>query len=263
MHPILFEIGSMKFYSYGFMIMMGAIAAFAYMSVQAKKQYGLSFEKSNSLFLYLLLAAVIGGKLFMIFEDPSHYLSKPSALLSPRGFVFYGSLLTAIPVMLWFFKKEKLPTLGMLDIMAVTACIVHMLGRQGCFLAGCCYGIPTDSHLAVAFHHPQTMARPIDVPLHPTQLYDSAQIFIIMIFLLWMKKRKQFEGQLFLLYLAIYAFGRSIIEIFRGDSARGFIIDNWLSNSQFISAVIILVVGYFYLKLRKRAELINRSKRKV
>jgi phosphatidylglycerol---prolipoprotein diacylglyceryl transferase len=263
MHPVIFEIGSFKIYSYGFLIMIGAIAAFIYMAFQAKKQYGLSFDKSNSLFLYLLLAAVIGGKLFMIFEDPSHYLSKPSALLSPRGFVFYGSLLTAIPVMLWFFKKEKLPALGMLDIMAVTACIVHMLGRQGCFLAGCCYGVPTDSPLAVVFHHPQTMARPIDIPLHPTQLYDSFQIFIILLFLLWMKKRKQFDGQLFLLYLALYAFGRSIIEVFRGDEARGYIIGNWLSNSQFISIVIVSVVGYFYFKLRRRAELINRSKRKV
>lgn len=263
MHPILFEIGSIKIYSYGFLIMIGAIAAFTYMSYQAKKQYGLSFDKSNSLFLYILIAAIVGGKLFMIFENPSQYLSKPSSLLSPRGFVFYGSLLSAIPVMLWFFRKEKLPTLGMLDIMAVTACIVHMIGRQGCFMAGCCYGIETDSALAVAFHHPQTMARPIGVPLHPTQLYDSFQIFLIMIFLLWMKTRKQFDGQLFLIYLALYALGRSIIEIYRGDSSRGFIIGEWLSNSQFISIVIIATVGYFYFRLKKRAELIQRSKRKT
>jgi phosphatidylglycerol---prolipoprotein diacylglyceryl transferase len=262
MHPVLFEIGSIKIYSYGFLIMIGALAAFTYMAVQAKKQYGLSFDKSNSLFLYLLIAAVVGGKLFMIFEDPALYLNNPSKLLSPRGFVFYGSLLTAIPVMLWFFKKEKLPVLGMLDIMAITACIVHMLGRQGCFLAGCCHGIPTDSALGVVFEDTASMARPLGVALHPTQLYDSLQIFLIMLFLIWMKNKKQFDGQLFLIYLALYAFGRSIVEIFRGDHSRGFIIDGWLSNSQFISIVMIVVVAYFYLKLKRKSELINRSRRK-
>ncbi len=259
MHPILFEAGSIKLYSYGVMIMIGAIAAFAYMCVQARKQYGMSFEQSNSLLLYVLLAAVIGGKLLVIFEEPSRYLSNPSALLSPSGFVFYGSLLAAIPVMLWFFRKEKLPALGMLDIMAVTACIVHMLGRLGCFLAGCCYGLPTDGRLAVSFQHPQTMARPVDVPLHPTQLYDSAQIFIIMIFLLWLKRHKRFDGQMFLLYLMLYALGRSIIEEFRGDGVRGFVIDAWLSNAQFVSVVILIAAGCSYLTLSKRTAAIKQG----
>ncbi|HMP99086.1 MAG TPA: prolipoprotein diacylglyceryl transferase [Cyclobacteriaceae bacterium] len=263
MHPVLFEIGPITIYGYGFMIMIGAILAYLYMSTQARKKYALSFESSNNLLLLIILAAVVGGKLFMIFEDPSHYLSKPKALLSPSGFVFYGSLLTAIPVMLWYFKKEKLPVLGMLDIMAIAACIVHMLGRQGCFLAGCCYGTVTDSALAVVFDHPQTMARPIGVPIHPTQLYDSFQILIIMGFLFWLKNRKQFDGQLFLVYLMLYAFGRSIIEIFRGDISRGYLIQDWLSNSQFISIVIIGVAGYFYIKLKRKADLINRSKRKT
>ena len=143
MHPILFESGSITIYSYGFCIAVGALLGFLYMSKQGKKEFGLTFDQSNNLFIMLVLAGVIGGKLFLIFEEPSLYLHQPKKLISGSGFVFYGSLLLAIPIMLLYFKKIKVPVLGMLDVMAVVTCIVHGLGRIGCFMAGCCYGKPT------------------------------------------------------------------------------------------------------------------------
>ncbi len=253
MHPILFEAGSLTVYTYGFCIAVGALTGFTYLYIQSKKRFQVSFDQSNTLFLLLVTAGVVGGKLFMIFEDPSDYLIHPQKLLSGSGFVFYGSLLTAIPVMLWYFKKIKVPVLGMLDIMAVVTTIVHGFGRIGCFMAGCCYGIPTQSFLGVVFTDPYCQAEPLNTALHPTQLYESAWIFSIMIILLLMQKRKQFDGQLFLIYLMLYAAGRSVIELFRGDLARGFVIEGVLSNSQFISLLVIITAVYWYLRLRKKS----------
>lgn len=256
MHPILFESGSITIYSYGFCIAMGALLGFLYMYKQGKKEFGLTFDQSNNLFIMLVLAGIIGGKLFLIFEDPSLYLHRPKNLISGSGFVFYGSLLLAIPIMLWYFKKIKVPVLGMLDVMAIVTCIVHGFGRIGCFMAGCCYGIPTDSFLGVIFTDAKCQAEPLNTSLHPTQLYEATLIFSIMAVLWLFKSGKKFNGQLFLLYLMTYAFGRGILELFRGDIQRGFVVKNILSNSQFISLLVIAVALFFYVRLRRKSNLL-------
>jgi phosphatidylglycerol---prolipoprotein diacylglyceryl transferase len=255
MHPVLFEAGPITIYTYGFCIAAGAVLGFAYMAWQGKKLFGTTFDQSNTLFILLVLAGFVGGKFFMIFENPSYYFSHPTELLGGGGFVFYGSLLFAIPTMLWFFKKNKIPVLSMLDVMAIVTCILHFLGRIGCFMAGCCYGKPTLTTFGVVFTDTRCQAEPLNTPLHPTQLYEAGFIFCILIALLVLKRRKQFEGQLFLLYLITYATGRGVLELFRGDLDRGFVIDNVLSNSQFISLLIISVAIYFYVKLRRKANL--------
>ena len=264
MHPILFEFKTPDFlhsffpemitiYSYGTMIALGALMGFIYTGWQSKKQFNVPFETTNELILAILISAIIGGKLFVIFENPSKYLNHPGELLKnfSQGFVFYGSLLFAVPTMLLFFRIKKLPILPMLDIMAITTLIVHGTGRIGCFLAGCCYGTPYDGFLSVVFRDPFCQARPLNTPLHPTQLYSVFLILGIMIFLLVIKDRKSFAGQLFLLYLILYSFGRIWIEIFRGDHSRGYVIDHLISNSQFISLMVFIISIYFYFKLKK------------
>jgi len=252
MHPILFEVGGISVYSYGFMIALGSIAGVAYMVVQGRKEVGLTFDQANTLFLLIFVAAFLGGKVFLLFEDPSYFTAHPKKLLTGRGFVFYGSFLFTIPAMLWYFKKQKLNTFKMLDIMAITTCLVHIFGRLGCFMAGCCYGKPTDLFFGVTFTDKACYAHPLNTPLFPTQLMEAGYIFLIMIALFILRERRKFYGQLFLLYIVLYAIGRSILEIWRGDSARGFIIENYLSHSQFISAILILTVLYVYFIWSKK-----------
>jgi phosphatidylglycerol---prolipoprotein diacylglyceryl transferase len=255
MHPILFEVGGITIYSYGFMIAIGAIAGVAYMAVQGKKDVGLSFDQANTLFLLIFLAAFIGGKVFLFFEEPSLYVNEPKRLLAGRGFVFYGSFLFAVPTMIWFFHKHKIHAQKMLDVMAITTCLVHVFGRIGCYLAGCCYGKPTDSFLGVTFTDPVCMANPKGVPLHPTQLYEAGFILLVLIGLLYLRDRRKFNGQLFLTYLLCYALGRFVLEYFRGDEQRGFIIKNILSHSQLIALNVFAIVCYVYLKWSKLHQL--------
>jgi len=226
------------------------------MARQGKKRFGTSYDQSNSLFIYIVVAAYIGGKVFFFFENPTYYAQHISKLFSGNGFVFFGSLLFAIPVMLWFFKRNKIPVLPMLDVMAIVTCIVHGFGRIGCFMSGCCHGKPTNSFLSVIFTNPICQAEPLNTPLHPTQLYESAFIFSLMGLLLWISNRKQFDGQLFLIYLILYSIGRSFLEILRGDEERGFLIQDVLSHSQFISIMVIAVAIYFYVKLKRKGKLL-------
>ena len=251
MHPILFEVGSITVYSYGFMIALGIIAGMAYLIVAGKKQVGLTFDQANTLFLYIFFAAIVGGKLFLFLEDPNTYIQNPEKLFTGRGFVFYGSFLLAIPTMWWFFKKHQLHPYRMLDVMAITTCLVHMFGRIGCFFAGCCHGRPTDSFLGVTFTHPACYADPLHTPLYPTQLFEAVYIFLIMLFLFTLKTRQRFYGQLFLSYLMLYAVGRFILEFFRGDTGRGFVLDA-VSHSQFIALCVLAVVVLVYFRWSKK-----------
>ena len=129
----------------------------------------------------------------------------------------------------------------MLDYLAVTAVIIHFFGRLGCLLAGCCYGIPTDLWWGITFTDPACSADPLHTSLHPTQIYSMALLAGTFVVLWRMMPRKQFHGQVFFTYLVIYAIGRSVIEEFRGDEARGFVFDGWLSHSQLISLFIVLI----------------------
>jgi len=274
MHPILFEFDTPEFlrfllpntitiYFYGFMIATGAILGMLYLQYESKKKLSVPAEISQQLVFYIIASAIIGGKLFIVFEDPQRYLGNISELFRNfnSGFVFYGSLLTAIPVMILFFRWKKIPILPMLDIIAITAAIVHGCGRLGCFMAGCCHGTPTDHFWGVTFSDPACQAHPLNTPLHPTQLYSFFMLVIILAILIIVYRRKRFDGQVFLTYMILYAIGRSIIEIFRGDLSRGYVIENYLSNSQFISILVILITLLVYYRLYKKGKLFRNPKK--
>jgi phosphatidylglycerol:prolipoprotein diacylglycerol transferase len=254
MHPELFSIGNFTIHTYGFLIMIGAVLGYIHMAWACKRELGIDPDKLQTIAIYTILAAFIGGKVFFYFEKPDYYFKTPSNMLEDfrTGFVFYGSLIFALPIIVWYFRKEKWPLWPMLDRLAITTLIIHSLGRMGCFFAGCCHGLPTDQPWGVTFTDRLSQATPLNTPLHPTQLYEVGWLLIILVFLLMFKRYKRFEGQLFMLYLMAYAVGRGIIEIFRGDIRRGFIIENVLSHSQFISLVLIALTLWVYFKRRKK-----------
>ncbi len=255
MHPKLFHIDFLGFhqtvYTYAFLIVLGTLVAALYTKWRTKKELRLK-ELSNNFFYLIFIAGFVGGKLFYYLENPSKYFNNPKLLLDnfSGGFVFYGSFITIIPVLIWYLKKHKIPVLPMLDILAITTLIVHSIGRLGCFFGGCCYGKPTDSFTGMVF--PTTHGTKV----HPTQLYEITVLLIIMALLFYIKQKQQFKGQLFLLYIIFYAIARNILELFRGDT-RGFIIDGVLSHSQFIGIVLILITVLIYRKIKINYFIIN------
>ncbi len=256
MHPELFNFQlpfythNVTIYTYAFCIVIGTLLASLYTKWSAKKELGI-IQLSNSFFYIIFIAGFIGGKLFYYLEKPLFFWNNPHLMLNnfSGGFVFYGSFVTIIPIGILYLKKYKIPILPMLDILAITTIIAHSIGRIGCFNAGCCYGSSTNSFLGVVFPTSNNIA------VHPTQLYEASILICIAIILLTIKKHQQFKGQLFLLYIGIYAISRAILELFRGDN-RGYIIDNYVSHSQFIALLILITASFFYLKLKTKNILI-------
>lgn len=256
MHPELFNFQlplytyNVTIYTYAFCIAIGTLLASLYTKWSAKKELG-TIQLSNTFFYIIFIAGFVGGKIFYYLESPVFYYNHPHLLLDnfSGGFVFYGSFITTIPIVIWYLKKRKISVLPMLDILAITTIIAHSIGRIGCFNAGCCYGSPTNSLFSLVFPTSN------NITVHPTQLYEATTLILLAIVLLYIKKRQQFKGQLFLLYIGMYAITRAILELFRGDK-RGFIIEEVLSHSQFIAILILFTSLFFYIKLNTKNKLI-------
>jgi phosphatidylglycerol:prolipoprotein diacylglycerol transferase len=133
-----------------------------------------------------------------------------------------------------------MPMWRVMDVMIPALAIAHVLGRMGCIAAGCCYGRPTGSDWGFRFNSELVDISLRGVPLHPTQLYEAVSVFILFLGLLWVHRTKKFDGQVVLTYLMGYPIIRSIVETFRGDTIRGFVIEGVLSTSQFLSLLIFV-----------------------
>ena len=241
----LFHTKWLIIYTYAFCIVLGIILGTLYTKWNARKTLGVELPNT---FIYLIFSAgFIGGKIFYFIENPSYFWNHLSLLLNifSGGFVFYGSFVTIIFVVIWYLKKHNIEVLPMLDILAITTIILQILGRTGCFFAGCCYGLPTNSAFGVVFPASNHLT------VHPTQLYEVFILLLIVTFLLIINIHKQFQGQIFLLYISLYGICRIILEFFRGDT-RGFIIKDTLSHSQFIATIILLIALLFYKKLKQK-----------
>jgi phosphatidylglycerol---prolipoprotein diacylglyceryl transferase len=245
MYPELFHIGSFPINTYGVFLALAFLSAIL-VTVKLAERDGLPRERIYDLSLWMLLASLVGSKLLMLFTEPE-YRDNPLQLLSldflRSGGVFYGGLLGAVLVGYLLMKRYHLPWWKTADACAPGIAIGNFFGRQGCFAAGCCWGKPTQLPWGVKFSqlgHDITGV-PIDYHLHPTQLYESFSMLIAFVFLLWLHRRKKFNGQVILAYALIYSVVRFSIEFVR-DDPRGDILGlttlTGLSTSQMLSLVI-------------------------
>jgi phosphatidylglycerol:prolipoprotein diacylglycerol transferase len=245
MYPVLFRIGSFPINTYGVFLALAFLCAIL-ITVKLAERDGLPRQKIYDLSLWMLLASLIGSKILMFFTEPE-YRDHPLQLLSldflRSGGVFYGGLLGAVLTGYFLMRRYKLPWWKTADACAPGIAIGNFFGRQGCFAAGCCWGKPTNLPWGVKFTElgHEITGVPIDVPLHPTQLYESFSMLIVFFFLLWLHKHRRFNGQVILFYALLYSIVRFTIEFVR-DDPRGDIMGltsmTGLSTSQIISLIV-------------------------
>lgn len=255
MFPKLLELGPLTVYSYGVLLAAAYLGGLQFALIRAR-QRGLDAARIMDLGIYIIVSALVGAKLLLVLVDFDHFVQNPGDLMSlvRSGGVFYGGLLLAVAVGLWYVRKHKLPTWQVADVVAPGIAFGHVVGRFGCFLAGCCYGRPTDLPWGVMFTNPlaaENVGTPLGVHLHPTQLYEAGAEFIILVLLLAFEgKGRPFPGRTFWGYMLVYGISRFIIEMFRGDP-RGMVFAN-VSTSQFISLLIVPVSLVMLYRLSRR-----------
>ena len=260
MYPILFTCCGITVHTYGFFLALGVLAAI-FMAKREAIRLGVDPEKIVDACFYVVVAAIVGSRLFYVATNPEAFISAPLEIFKiwNGGLVFYGGFIGAVAVVLVFFKVHHLPLGKCADITAVALPLGHFFGRIGCFFAGCCYGKACNLPWAITFRNPESLAQPLYVPLHPTQLYESGANLIVFLLLFTFRKSKQYDGQLFWIYMAVYGINRSIIETFRADF-RGGTFFHLLSVSQTIglsfaaaSVVMLIILGRKHAASKKNA----------
>ncbi|MFB3903361.1 MAG: prolipoprotein diacylglyceryl transferase [Acidobacteriota bacterium] len=260
MYPKLIDIGPFTIHTYGLLLVLAYLAAIALAAHLAEKN-GIPRVYAWDLGFVVIISALLGAKLLMVLSELGTYWREPSLLLSVEfwraGGVFYGGLLGATAgSALYAWKHPRLPFWLMADAAAPAIALGQSIGRLGCFAAGCDYGSRTSVPWAVTFTSTYASERtgvPLNVPLHPAQLYESFTTLLIFAFLLFVHGRRRFKGQVFALYLVTYGVARFILEFFRGDADRGFVFA-WVSTSQFVSLLIVPAGLVLYGYLRRRQD---------
>jgi phosphatidylglycerol:prolipoprotein diacylglycerol transferase len=299
MHPTLFHLGGVGIHSYGIAIAIGFITAIL-LGVRAGRRQGIGADRVLDLAFWILVSTILGARvLYIVTEAQSYYRACVGAdAAAPRGagqifrdctlalqlweggLVYYGGLCAATLATLWFCRRRGLDFLRVADLVAPLAAIGHFFGRVGCFCAGCCYGKRTSSALGLEFPPPSMIYKELaqaglldpgaraTPPVVPTQLLEAAGELALFLALTLLAPRKRYHGQLTLCYLAAYAALRFVLELYRADPDRRFVVELatpalaralglapdqplLLSTSQLISLLVGAAVAYLYLRLRR------------
>jgi phosphatidylglycerol:prolipoprotein diacylglycerol transferase len=268
MFPELFRIGNFPINTYGVLLALALLLGI-YISARVGTRDGLPRERIYDLGLLMVVGAILGSKLLLLWTEPEYrqnlwHLFSLDFLRS--GGVFYGGLLGATLAIYLGVRHYKLPWWPTADAGACSLPLGQAIGRMGCFSAGCCWGKPTTHWWGVTFTEQghEITGVPIDVPLHPTQLYEAGATLLLFFFLLWLHRKKRFHGQVVLAYAIIYSVVRFVIEFYRDDprgDIAGLTTLTGLSSSQLISIVLIIasVITYF---IRRKTPL-DRKAREV
>jgi len=260
MYPELFRIGDFPITTYGVFLALGMLLALWVASRLAAKD-GLPRERIYDLGLWTLIGGLLGSKMLMYLVEPDVNVWSLDFLRS--GGVYYGGFLGGFIALVVLIRFYGLPFWKVADAFAPGVALGQAFGRQGCFAAGCCWGKPTTLPWGVHFTelgHEYTGV-PIygpdgsDLHLHPTQLYESFIMLAVFAFLVYLHRKKKFDGQVLIAYGIIYSIVRFSIEFIR-DDPRG---DLWglttltgLSTSQLISLLVaVSAIVFMIVRLRR------------
>lgn len=269
MIPVLFEIGPVKIYSFGFLLVVAFYTCYFLLSADLKK-LGYSSKLAGDIVFAAALGGILGSKIYYLLENFDRVIDDPMGMIfSGSGLVFLGGLVGGLLGVTLVLKREKLPWIKFADIVAPLLILGYAIGRIGCFLVGDDYGIPTHSILGIVFKNGlppstyyvfQNYYPWIDLTgykqgylaVHPTQLYETA-LGLVIFTVLW-KKRTSIKvvGSLFFLYLILAGAERFFIEFIRTNNHYLFN----LTGAQWIS---ILMISIGIIGLKKPVKVQTRS----
>jgi len=260
MLPRLFQVGGFSQSAYGVLVALAFLVALTVIARLARRA-GLNSDVIVNLGILCGISAMVGAKVLMYLVDIPYYIRNPGEIFSMSslraGGIFYGGLIAALIAAALYMRRHHLPALLTADIFAPGIALGHGIGRLGCFAAGCCWGVPTNLPWGVTFTNPlshELVGVPLDIKLHPTQLYESAAEFLIFGILYWRIRHRHEPGAIISLYLILYSTARFLVEFVRDHPGEPNPFGGPLNTSQWIS-LILAALGAAYFLLRTRVGL--------
>ena len=252
--PVIVRVGPLAVRWYGLMYILGFAASYLLTIHQIKKRsLQITRAQLDDIYFWLIVGLLAGARLgYTLFYSPDFYLHNPLEILVlwHGGMSFHGGAIGTLIAGIIVAKRKKIPFLAMADLMIPSAPIGIALGRIGNFINGELFGRSTDVSWAMIF--PQ--GGPL--PRHPSQLYEAALEGLLLFLILWFyKERRHRQGEVFALFLILYAVFRTFCEFFREpDIQIGYFL-NFLTMGQLLSAAMLIagiVLEYGYVRRRPR-----------
>ena len=241
MDPVCFYIGSRPIYWYGVFVALGFLAAvthWTFIARREKRPEGFGSE----LGFWVMLSGILGARVAYILANLDYFRDAPLEILriDRGGLIYYGGFIGAALGIILFARLRKLPLLSIADLAASALPLGHALGRLGCFMNGCCYGLATTSRWAI-FN--------ADDYRYPVQLIEAALNIGVYLLLLRIYRRRKTNGMVLATYLMTYPIGRFLLEYLRGDQRMRW---SGLDIAQEVSVVLFITGVILWLVLRRR-----------
>jgi phosphatidylglycerol:prolipoprotein diacylglycerol transferase len=196
-----------------------AIASLLVMMLRETKRLGIQRD-IYSIFLWGIVGGIVGARLAFVIYDWEHFVANPRDVIGLEGLAQNGMIIGVIVAALIYMGVTRMrysTLLSLGDAVAVGTPLALAIGRVGCTLNGCCYGIPApDLPWAVVYTHPNSLA-PLNAPIHPTQLYHLLWNLIVFAIVWLLRGKLKPEGGLLFFFICIFAAGDFVIRFFRTD----------------------------------------------
>jgi phosphatidylglycerol:prolipoprotein diacylglycerol transferase len=244
MNPVAFEVFGISVRWYGIILAAGIMCGLLY-ALRESKRVGMDENIILDLVIFAIPAGVIGARLYYVIFNWDYYSKDPLQILNIRGggLAIHGTLIAAVITGVIYTRVKKISFWSLADIASPGLILGQAIGRWGNFVNQEAHGTPTDLPWGILVD---------GVKVHPTFLYESLWNFSVFAVLLWYRKRKKTEGNVFLLYLILYSVGRFFVEGLRTDS----LMLGSIRAAQLVSATAV-VVGTAYMYFRSKKKDIN------
>jgi len=252
-HPVLLDLGFYQVRTYGVLVTLGVLLG-VWFAARHLKRFGIPSDKVWDVAVWSAIFGVVGARIAFVIQHWSYYRLNPMDILKvwEGGLTFYGILLGVVPI-LWAIKRYKWNFWAVLDATIPGVTLGIAIGRWGCFFNGCCYGKPTDLPWGVVYpphSDPHTVFG--DLPLHPSQIYESLGDALLFLLYIWLLKKVGVRkpGVVGALALILTPAVRFFVDFTRAYEPNAYILG--LTFNQWI-ALGLALVGFVLLLYRWRA----------
>ena len=257
MRPVLFNIGSITVHSHGTMMGIAFMAGILIAMARAEK-LKINPDAILNLGIVAIITSIVGARLLFVVENFDRFMRSPIDIIMIQrgGLTFYGGFIGGYLSSVAYLRLKGLRIWKVGDLLAPSIILGLGITRIGCFLNGDDFGTPTDLPWGISFPA-GSFANQIagDQNLHPTQLYEMAVAFIMVGVLIFMERRKKFDGQVFWSLVIIYGVARFFIEFVRGDMiVRAYIGNPFWNNARIIGLIGSVIAIFMMIRLSKVKE---------
>jgi phosphatidylglycerol:prolipoprotein diacylglycerol transferase len=212
-NPIIFSIGSLDIRWYGLAVVMAVIAIIGITLLEARRT-GVAQDVVWDAGLWAVVGGIVGSRVLHIIDQWGYYISHPDQLLNFAGLAVWGAVFGAGLALLIYCMVKKISFWKLGDLAVPGAILGQAIGRLGCVVNGCCYGLTCDLPISVVYLNPESYA-PHGIPLYPTQIFHIIWNLIGFGVLWAVRKKIRPQGSLFLLWLVIFGLGDFFIRFYR------------------------------------------------